>query len=189
MACTALTKGRVIDCNRVTSGIKYVYFLVYDEVTSITSATGTVTDIDMVGSNDAYRYSTPRGVSSMTETITGSTENGTVFYTPSLTLILNRLTKEDQNQIKLLAQTRVFILAQLNATNSAGKDIICLLGTVNGMSLNAGTEVSGAAWGDRNGYELTFDGMETEPFPILTDYTSAPLDNIDSGGAIPIVSS
>jgi hypothetical protein len=189
MACTALTKGRALDCSRQSGGIKFVYFAVYDEVTAITEAAGEITDIEMVGTNDIYRYSTPRGSSSLTETITGSTENGTIFYTPSLTLILNRLDKETQNQLKLLGQTQVYVFAQLNAQLANGHDVIVGLGIHNGMSLNAGTETSGAAWGDRSGYELTFDGMEPEPFSMLLDYTTAPFDNTDAGGAIPIVSS
>jgi hypothetical protein len=34
MACTALlTKGRGVDCNRISGGIKYVYFGVLDKFT------------------------------------------------------------------------------------------------------------------------------------------------------------
>ena len=47
----------------------------------------------------------------------------------------------------------------------------------NGLELNAGTMDSGAAWGDRNGYTLTFDGMEPKPFPMVADYTTEPFDN------------
>ena len=43
----------------------------------------------------------PLGVASVSDTITGSTENGTIFYTPTVNVILNKLTKEDQNEIKL----------------------------------------------------------------------------------------
>ena len=45
------------------------------------------------------------------------------------------------------------------------------------MSLNAGTADSGAAFGDRNGYTLTFDGLEAIPFAFLEDYTTDPFDN------------
>ena len=45
------------------------------------------------------------------------------------------------------------------------------------MELNAGTMDSGAAFGDRNGYTLTFDGMENLPFPMVADYTTDPFDN------------
>ena len=177
MACTALTKGRGLDCNRISGGIKYIYFAVYDQVTSIPNANGEITDLEM-GSNMLYRYTMPLGVASLTDTITGSRENGTIFYTPTVNIVLNRLTKEDQNEIKLLGQTKVIIFAQLNQTVTAtGHDVIVCLGSVNGMELNAGTMDSGAAFGDRNGYTLTFDGLEQKPFQFVPDYTTNPFDN------------
>ena len=186
MACTALTKGRGLDCNRISGGIKYVYFGVLDqfedpiETTGIVVADSVVTDIDMLIGGvqyTLYRYAMPLGVASLTETIVGSTENGTIYYTPSLSVILNRLTKEDQNQIKLLGSSKVVAFAQLNATLANGHDVIVGLGVENGLTLNAGTMDSGAAFGDRNGYTLTFDGMEQNPFPMVADYTTIPFDN------------
>ncbi len=182
MACGLLTKGRGLDCNRISGGIKNIYFGVYDQFTApietvgIVQATGEISDIEM-GSNVLYRYTTPLGVASVTETIVGSTENGTIFYTPSVNIILNRLTKEDQNQIKLLGATKVVIFAQLNQQLANGHDVIIGLGVTNGMNLNAGTMDSGAAFGDRNGYTLTFDGMEPIPFPMVADYNTDPFDN------------
>ncbi len=177
MACTALTKGRGLDCNRISGGIKNIYFAVYDQVTSIPQTAGEITDLEM-GTNDLYKYVMPLGVSSLTDTIVGSRENGTYYQTPSVNIILNRLTKEDQNQIKLLAQTKTIIFAELNETLAAnGHNVIVGLGVSNGMELNAGTMDSGAAWGDRNGYTLTFDGMEALPFPMVADYTTDPFDN------------
>jgi len=178
MACTALTKGRGLDCNRISGGIKFVYFGVYDqftapiETTGLPVTAGEVTDLEM-GSNDLYRYTMPLGVASLTDTIVGSRENGSIYYTPSLSVILNRLTKEDQNQIKLLGATKLVCFAQLNATLPSGTDVIVALGVTNGMELNAGTMDSGAAWGDRGGYTLTFDGMEASPFPMVADYPIA----------------
>ena len=178
MACTALTKGRGLDCNRISGGIKFVYFGVYDqftapiETTGLPVTAGEVTDLEM-GSNDLYRYTMPLGVASLTDTIVGSRENGSIYFTPSLSVILNRLTKEDQNQIKLLSQTKLVCFAQLNATLPSGTDVIVALGVTNGMELNAGTMDSGAAWGDRGGYTLTFDGMEASPFPMVADYPIA----------------
>ena len=178
MACIALTKGRGLDCNRISGGIKFVYFGVYDqftapiETTGLPVTAGEVTDLEM-GTNDLYRYTMPLGVASLTDTITGRRENGTIFYTPSLSVILNRLTKEDQNQIKLLGQTKLVCFAQLNATLPSGTDVIVALGVTNGMELNAGTMDSGAAFGDRGGYTLTFDGLENEPFPMVADYPIA----------------
>jgi hypothetical protein len=182
MACGILTKGRGLDCNRISGGIKYVYFGVYDQfdapiqTTGIVQSAGEITDIEM-GSNVLYRYTMPLGVASLSDTIVGSRENGTIYYTPQLNVILNRLTKEDQNQIKLLGATKVVAFAQLNATLTNGHDVIVGLGVSNGLELNAGTMDSGAAWGDRGGYTLTFDGMEALPFPMVADYTTTPFDN------------
>ena len=41
MACTALTKGRGLDCNRISGGVKYIYFSVYDELTHNIAYDGT----------------------------------------------------------------------------------------------------------------------------------------------------
>jgi len=181
MACGTLTKGRGLDCNRISGGIKNVYFAVYDQVLSTTLGTGadlgSITDIDM-GTSSLYKYVMPLGVASLTDTITGSRENGTIFYTPTINIILNRLTKEDQNQIKLLGATKTIIFAELNATlTSSGNTVIVCLGRVNGMELNTGSNVTGAAFGDMNGYDWTFDGMERDPMVTVADYTTTPLDN------------
>ena len=186
MSCTALTKGRGLTCDRIQGGIKYVYFGVYDDFnasattgeiygTGIVVASGEVTDIEM-GSNQLYRYATPIGTSSLTETITGTRDTGTFMFAPQLSLVFNQLTKEDQNQLDLLTKTKVVVFAQL-WQQVGGKDQIVCLGAANGMYLNNGTEVSGTAWGDQNGYSLTFDGMETKAAPMVAAYTATPFDN------------
>ena len=40
MACTSLTKGRGLDCSRISGGVKYVYFGVYDQFTAPIDGTG-----------------------------------------------------------------------------------------------------------------------------------------------------
>jgi hypothetical protein len=182
MACAALTKGRGLDCNRSSGGVRYLYFSVYDQITSYdySSATGTseqMIDTINFGGNDIYRYTVPRGSTTIDEAVTGSTENGTIFYTPTVSMVLNKITKDMQEQMKLMGATQVRIFAQLNEELSNGHDVIVALGMVNGMSLNAGTIDSGAGFGDRNGYTLTWDGLESIPFPMLEDYTSTPFDN------------
>ena len=156
----------------------FIYFGVLDqftapiETTGLPVTAGEVTDLEM-GANDLYRYTMPLGVASITDTIVGSRENGTIYYTPTAQVLFNRLSKEDQNQVKLLGSTKVVVFAQLNQQTALGTDIIVAMGVVNGMELNAGTIDSGAAWGDKNGYTLTFDGMEASPMPIVADYPIA----------------
>jgi hypothetical protein len=178
MACTSLTKGRGLDCNRISGGVKFIYFGVLDQFTApietvgLPVTAGEVTDLEM-GTNDLYRYTMPLGVASITDTIVGSRENGTIYYTPTAQVLFNRISKEDQNQIKLLGATKLVVFAQLNQQTTLGTDIIVAMGVVNGMELNAGTIDSGAAWGDKNGYTLTFDGMEAAPMPVVADYPIA----------------
>ena len=187
MACTSLTKGRELQCDRIAGGIKNVYFGVYDDFnanattgeilgTGIVISAGSVTDIEM-GGNDLYRYTLPRGESSLTETIVGSTENGTIHYTPQITIKLNHLSTADQNQVRLLATTKLVVFAELNELNGSGKNVILCMGVKNGMRLNSGTNLSGAAFGDHNGYSWTFDGMEESPMSTVADYTTSPFDN------------
>ena len=192
MACTALTKGRGLTCDRFAGGIKYVYFGVYDDFdkaaatgevlgTGIVRSAGSITDIEMGdATGDLYRYALPRAESSLTETIVGSTENGTIHYTPQITIKLNALTTADQNQVKLLATSKLVIFAQLNQKLASGNDVIVCLGPENGMRLNSGTSLSGAGYGDHNGYSWTFDGMEEEPMCMVADYQAAgtPFDNV-----------
>ena len=182
MACTSLTKGRGLDCNRSSGGVKHIFFGVYDQFTAPLETVGLVvvdsevTDIEMA-SNVLYRYTPPRGSSQIMETITGSTDNGTISYQPTCSMVLNRLSKADQQEIKLLGQTQVIIFAQLNEQLANGHDVIVALGVTNAMQLNAGTADSGTAFADRNGYTLNFDGFEADPFPMVADYTTNPFDN------------
>ena len=179
MACTALTRGRGLDCNRISGGVKKIFFSVYDPDVSYTYDGSNPLEIDAIDwdGSTIYEYVMPLGVASITDTITGSRENGTIFYTPTVNIILNRLTKEDQNEIKLLGKSKVRIFAQLNQQLANGHDVFIALGMSNGMELNAGTMDTGAAWGDKNGYTLTFDGMEADPFAMVADYTTNPFDN------------
>jgi len=187
-ACTALTQGRGLLCSKTTGGIKNIYFAVFDEVLSTTISSSEVTDIDM-GTDSIYRYTTPMGTASFSDAITGDRAAGTLFYTPTLNLNLNKLTKEDQNEIKILASNRVICFAELNSTLANGHSVIVAMGIENGMELNAGTMNSGDSFGSHNGYVLTLDGMEKVPSQMVVDYTTVPFDNADNSAAITVVTS
>ena len=193
MACTALTKGRGLDCNRISGGVKKIFFSVFDEDVSYTYDATHKLEIDAIDwdGSTIYEYVMPLGVASITDTITGSRENGTIFYTPTCNIMLNKLTKEDQNEIKLLGKSKVRIFAELNQQLTNGHNVFIALGMSNGMELNTGTMDSGAAFGDRNGYSLTFDGLEPITFAFLEDYTTIPWDQsgfVNEAGTFPTTS-
>lgn len=191
MACTALTKGRGVDCNRISGGVKYIYFWVLDEAATYAYDAVDKSEIDTIDFNNAniFRYTMPIGVSSLTDTIVGSRDNGTVYYTPTVQVLFNKLTVQDQEEIKLLAATKTRMFVQTNQQYTNDHDMILACGMVNGMELNAGTIDTGAAWGDKNGYTLTFDGMEQVPTAVLEDYTTSPFDNAGFTNLTSIVTS
>ncbi len=179
MATCELGTGRTLDCKDIIGGIKAVYFCQLDDAT-LTVASGEVTDLDLSGSgtgDELFKYELVRGQSSYTETITGSPDNGTVFYEPSVTIRLHKLTVADRNELRVLAQNRLLIFVETNAINANNKRVIWCLGRTNGMELTTGSAQSGTAFGDMNGYELTFAGMEDEPAVAVADYTTTPFDN------------
>ena len=176
MGCS-LTKGRNVGCRDSIGGVKAVYFAEHGELTSYVAASGELTDFDMGSGDDIYKYLVKRGTAGVTETINANSENGTIFYSASVNIKLHKLTKEDQNQIKLLGQQRLVIFVELNELNSGGKNIILACGLDNGCELSAGTNVSGVALGDMNGYDWTFEAQEPNPMQVVADYTSAALDN------------
>ena len=193
MACE-LTKGRGLGgCLTTTGGIKAVYFAQYEDIDwdATTLASSEMTDLEFVGGSggsedELFKYHLKRGAGSLNETVSASTENGTVFYTPSVTIKLHKLSKEDQNELKLLAQNTLLIFVETNALNSAGKNVIFALGTDNGCTISGGTNAAGSALGDFNGYEWTFEANQTYPMATVADYSTSPFDNTAFNGGVAI---
>lgn len=182
MACE-LTKGRSLDCRTEVGGVRAIYLCQYEDAT-ITAAAGEVTDFE--GVSTVYKYELKRGTAAFTEALTASSENGTVFYTPNVNIKLHKLTKQDREEIKLLAQNRLIIFVEMNTKLASGNNIIVCLGADNGMEVSAGNTQSGVGFGDMNGYDLTFEGMESEAYLHLEDYTTTPFDNTAFNGGVAI---
>lgn len=155
MAC-ALTQGFVLDCKESVGGIKSVRFVEFDNVASIAYAAGVAT-LTMVASKKFWKYAQVRETSSFTETITANVQNGTIFYSQELTVILNKLAAATRNEILLLAKNRLMAIVEDMNGN------FWLLGAKNGLDITGGNSATGTASGDRNGYTLTFQAMEADP--------------------------
>lgn len=155
MAC-ALTQGFVLDCKESVGGIKSVRFVEFDNVASIAYAAGVAT-LTMVASKKFWKYAQVRETSSFTETITANVQNGTIFYSQELTVILNKLAAATRNEILLLAKNRLMAIVEDMNGN------YWLLGAKNGLDITGGNSATGTASGDRNGYTLTFVAQEADP--------------------------
>lgn len=161
MAC-ALTSGYTLDCKDSLGGIKAVWFIEHANVSSVTEASGVVTAITKGAGKVFYKYELVRNTSSLTENITASVENGTVFYSQELSVILNKMQASTRNEILLLAKNVLMAVVQ----DSNGK--YWLLGKQNGIDITGGSSATGTAQGDRNGYTLTFTGGEPALAPEVT---------------------
>ena len=162
MACD-LTKGRALPCRESVGGIKAVYFVDFGDLGAVTvSATDEVTD--MGGAFSAYKYEL-KGASSVEQTINASRENGTVFFDQAVSLTLPQLSKEDNNELKLMAYGRPHIVVEDYNGNAY------LVGREHGADVTGGTIVSGGAMGDLSGYTLTFNAMERTPANFIAGAT------------------
>jgi len=157
MSCL-LTQGFTVGCKDSTGGIVAFYIGNFDATTlSVTAnASGTVTAI--TGAT-VYKYECVKQTSSTTEAIQVSVENGSVVYEQTAVYSLLKAEQTKRNEIKLLAQALLIVIAQ----DSNGK--YWLYGRTNGADLSEGSALSGTAYTDKNGYDLTFVGREPEPAP------------------------
>lgn len=162
MACD-LTKGRALPCRESVGGIKAVYFVDFGDLGTITVSIGDEVT-DMNGTFSAYKY-VLKGNSSVEQTINASRENGTVFFDQAVSLTLPQLSKEDNNELKLMAYGRPHIVVEDYNGNAY------LVGREHGADVTGGTIVSGGAMGDLSGYTLTFNAMERTPANFIEGAT------------------
>jgi len=156
----ALTTGFDLDCRDAVGGVKSVRLASLEdyELASATVAAGAITAwAGTVLPLPFFKYDQLKETSSLTETINGSSQNGTVYYTPEVVIVLSKLDVTKRNEIKVLAQQRLVAIVEGNDGSYwvAGYD--------NGLELNAGTSATGTAFADLSGYSLTLSGMEKEP--------------------------
>jgi hypothetical protein len=153
MACN-LTQGFTLDCKDAVGGIKSIHLIDFAS-TGFTVSGGEVT-ATTVASGSVYTYELPKGVGSMTTTTNVSQENGTVFNQTDVIGRLRKLSTSKRNELKLLAQNRVFCIVKDNNDN------YWLAGNEYGCDITAMTAESGTAMGDVQGYNFTLSAIETE---------------------------
>ena len=174
MAC-ALTTGYKLGCRDNVGGITEVRLIAFNSVTGTigVDATGVVTGA--FPASGFFKYEVPKGAGQFTETVNASTENGTIFYQQELVFPINRMTQTVRNELRLLGLNRLMAIV----TDRNGK--YWLLGRSNGLDVSAGTAQTGTAMGDRNGYEMTFAGMEELP---CSEVSSSIISALTSGTQI-----
>tara|TARA_R110002096_G_scaffold374046_2_gene567605 strand:+ start:384 stop:902 length:519 start_codon:yes stop_codon:yes gene_type:complete len=155
MSCP-LTTGFVLDCKDSIGGVKSVSFASvtdYEALTPVVLA-GAITSI--TATPTFRKYEQLKETSSMTETINASMQNGTVYYTPEVVVVLSKLNATKRNEIMVLAQNRLVALVETNDEVPA----YWLVGVTSGLEVSGGTSATGTAYADLQGYNITLGGME-----------------------------
>jgi hypothetical protein len=110
MAC-ALTQGYTLDCKDSIGGLTSVYFAPWEDLATVTQAAGVVTTLTMDATKVFYKYDLVKESSNFAEAVNTNVANGTVFYTQTLEIILNKLQVNTRNEILLLAKNRLAVIA------------------------------------------------------------------------------
>lgn len=151
MACE-LSTGFTLDCKDSIGGIKKIVLTDKSNVTSFAFQVGTdiVTQINAVDQNAIYTYELPTQTGSFEETINFNRDNGTVFYTQTVNVMLHKLSAAKRLELQAVAQARVIVF--VNDSN----DNWWAIGYEYGSDLSTSTAATGTALGDANGYTLAF---------------------------------
>lgn len=152
MAC-ALTQGYAQVCRDSNGGIKRFYIGEFSTTPTFTIASGVITAIS--GAPTFYKYEQEIETGSFEETIQANRQTGTLYYDQDVTLVMFKMQAVLRNEIYLLAQNRLWIIARDE------NDKYWLVGRARGAMLEPSKAGTGTARGDRNGYELKFKGKES----------------------------
>jgi hypothetical protein len=175
MPC-AITSGYTIDCRENVGGIQAIWLIsnadLYDASgnTLVVESSGTVTGMTKRSGKRFYKFEVPRGTAVASTNMTGSMENGTVFFTHSMTFPINTRTATVRNIITTLAKNRLtFVTLEMDG-------VYRMYGQGYGLMMDSTTNSSGTAPGDRNGAELIFSSMEINDFLVVSSTVAAALE-------------
>jgi hypothetical protein len=159
MSCY-ISSGAALGCSDGIGGIKKIYIVGGGgSVTGYTyDADGAITGATSTSGTTLYGFELKRNTSSLAQNVQKNFENGTIFFEQVLTAVLFRYDQTKRNQIKILSQNDQIQIVAIDQNNT-----YYLLGQVNGMYLSGGDASTGTAYGDRNGFTLTFTGQENTP--------------------------
>lgn len=164
MSCF-ISSGIALGCSDGIGGIKKVYIVGGGgEVTGFTySASGAITGATSSTGTTLYGFEVKRNTSSLSQNVTKSFENGTIFFEQVLTIVAYYYDQDKRNLLKTLSQNDQIQIVAIDQN-----DVQYMLGQVNGMYLSGGSAATGTALSDRNGFEFVFTGQEQEPARVIT---------------------
>lgn len=164
MACTSLVAlPRACGSEGVVGGLEKLYMISHIDLsgttTYTTSSGGVVNNISLDAGKKYVEIGLLKSTAGVKETMTKNAQNGTLYFTQSLTLVLGNLTLENKAFVESVMNQPVSVLIKSRTGNYY---VAGLNGQFELESLEGGT---GTAEGDLVGYTLTFSGVDTKLVP------------------------
>lgn len=163
MAGCDITNGRKKPCKNSIAGVKKVYF--FNEIENPFTVVNNVATAINPLLQDVYEYDLTGAGNMLVQSYASNREAGTAVNTITLTLVLNKLTKEDGLQLGNLAKS--YPKAVVRDRNG----IFHVVGIIEGVDFTIAA-TTGGAQADANGYTLTGLATESELCPILDTATA-----------------
>jgi hypothetical protein len=155
MACV-INSGYSLGCRDSVGGVEWVSISAHNTSTTyVTGTTYSVNSFSPTASFYKYEQYTEQALSSQEGAFDNN--NGTSFYTQTVTITLEKMDTATRAQFLVLTQARVRIIVK----TQNGRYF--LIGQVNGARASAGSAGPGQALGDLAGFTLTFEAKEPEP--------------------------
>jgi hypothetical protein len=171
MSCSII-EGYFLSCRDNVGGIKTIWITEFQNVSSYTESSGTISAITQAASTKFWKYDLEKENGALEEEDIPSVENGTRFWQPTLTFTMKKLSAKNRNNIKLVGQNRIAAIVLLNSGEYKA------IGFVNGLDMTSAKGTSGKAFGDLAGYAVTFTGKETVP---IMDVNSSVITSMTQG--------
>ena len=153
MGNCVLTSGIALECLDNIGGIKSAVIGAYSDATTFTyDVDGSIATI--TSSESFYSFKFRPQTAGFTEELTKSLENGTMFWTQLVTMMFHKMDAAKRNTIALLASASIQVIVE----TQNGQYFI--IGLANGANTSAVTSGAGTAYGDKNGYDITIQGLE-----------------------------
>lgn len=172
MSCN-LTAGFTLDCKEGVGGIKSIFLGTLADFKAGVTIDPTSEEITALPEVDIYQFICPKHTGNFTEEVTSSVENGTIFYTQTITATFFQLSALRRKSLNSLSKNRLVVFVQDNNNN------IWMVGKVDGAEVTAASTSTGTAKGDLNGYTITFTAEEANKAYRLQSYNTEPFDNFD----------
>ena len=163
MACT-LTQGVSLSCKDAMGGISEIKIKALTSVPAGLTVTGG--QITLTDTNGWFTYQFEKETGNLNEVANINIQNGTLYYTQTLTIKIHDLSSALQQELYNVAQGRLLIACKDNNGNA------WLLGSETYAEMTANNATTGTAFADMNGYEITFTAHSKAPMPSLQNYDS-----------------